>query len=91
MTELDLYKFIHEQEIEYRWDFNREDKRDDIIVWIPHWLCESFAELVDPRQFTDGGGIECRFQSDNVVFWMYDICEYYGINPENIFKKESDH
>ena len=33
----------------------------------------------------DDDGIECHMKNTYFCFEIVDICEYYGINPENIF------
>ena len=78
MTELQLYKFINDNDVEYHW----HDKK--CIVFINTWNIEEFNNLFDYNIFDDDG-IECHMKNTYFCFEIVDICEYYGINPENIF------
>ncbi len=86
MTELKLHKFINDNYIEYRWDLN--NKKDDVIVWIPFYLCDEFSELIEPDNFSDGGGMDVRFQKNCVAFFISEICDYWGVEIENVFPKD---
>jgi len=82
MTELDLYKFITENNVEYSWI------TDDVIIWLYIFEVEAFAKLVDPDSVGDGnGGIDCKLQNNKIALKMGQICEYYGIELEKVFKK----
>lgn len=78
MKELDLHKFLKENEVEMRWD-------DDVLsTWISHWHLAEFAELI--RSSLDEGGLEARIVADGSVWIdLVPVCEYYGIEPERIF------
>lgn len=85
MTALELYKFIHNSNIECRWDFN--DNKRDVIVFIPIWEMTDFSKLLSKYSFDDGG-IECRFLDKYFAFWMKDICEYFDIDLVDIFGED---
>lgn len=80
MTELDLYKFVQDKEIDWR--------GDKLILWIyPSDLAE-FTQLCGYTTFDDGGP-EVQLQMHGVVALdLVEICEHHGIEPENILKKE---
>ena len=78
MTELKLYKFITENNIEYHWYDN------EIYMFVNIYLIEEFNKLFTSDIFDDGG-IPCTMKNGYFGFKMIDICEYYNIEPENIF------
>lgn len=82
MTELTLYKFINENAIEYHW----HDKKDgaDVIAFIPFFNIKEFASIL-PSTIFDDEGIKCTMKEGYFAFWMNDICEYYGVDINNVF------
>lgn len=78
MKELDLFKFLKENEIEMRWD-------DEVLsIWLWHWHLEDFAKIVGTS--LDEGGCDAKILSDGSLWLdLVPICEYYGIEPERIF------
>jgi hypothetical protein len=87
MTELDLFKWVKEWEPEHRWDVNSETRQDDVILWISIYAIESFYKLIDPSIFNDGGGLDARLVDKHIAIWMAEICDYFGIEKENVFPK----
>jgi hypothetical protein len=86
MTELQLYKFISDNEIEWHW--NENDAKQDVILFVNTYHIDDFLELI--RSATDDEGIECRLKDGYLCFWIRDICEYYDVEMENVFiTKES--
>lgn len=84
MTELDLYKFLVENEVETDW---RDDK---LYAWLSHWDVDKFCEMLD-RCDADDGGIDCKLQNGGtVVLDLVEICEDYDIDPERITEREAD-
>ena len=81
MTELDLYKFIANNGIE--WHRRDNNGKPDIIIFPLICQIEEFANLV--KGYTGDGGIECRLMDGYFAFWMQDICDYYGIEINNVF------
>lgn len=80
MTELALYQFIKENEVEMRWD------GETLSTWISHWNIEEFSKLISSS--LDEGGREARLCAYGIVWIdLVSICEYYGIEPEHIFPK----
>ena len=79
MTELDLYKFINERDVEYHWD----DKNNV-------WMFVYYPELYDfnkmlGNNITDEDGIDCVMKDGYICFEMTGICACFGIDPENVF------
>lgn len=80
MTELELYKFVQDKEIDWR--------GDSLILWIEPSEVQEFADVID-RCNADDGGLDCKIQQDGTVcIDLIDLCEEYDIEPENIFPKE---
>ena len=84
MTELDLYKFIEDNSIE--WHRLENNGTPDIAIFTYTFHVDDFYKLVKD---CINEGIECRMMNGYFVFWMNDICEYYGIELEEVFNKES--
>lgn len=87
MTALELYKFINENDIEWRWETRIDTGERDVIMFPSAYIVEDFSELLSPTSFDDGG-INCVMMDGYFAFWMNDICEHYGIKLEEIFKPE---
>jgi len=79
MTELSLYKFITDNNVEFHWH------GEDVIAFIMKWDIKEWMELI-PDFLTDEKGIECRMKQDYFCFWMKDICERLDIDINNVFK-----
>lgn len=80
MTELQLYKFIKDNDIEYRWE------SEEILFWVPFYLLGDLTDLIGSSYLSEGG-IQVRLQEGYIAMAGYDMCEYFGINPDNVFKK----
>lgn len=81
MTELELYKYITENNIEYHWC-------EDIVYLCPYiFQLEEFVELLPKGVFDDGGIRDIRLYDGYASIEMNCICDYCGINPENVFKE----
>lgn len=78
MTELDLYKFVHDNNCEYHW------YDDNVILFVTILWIDEFNKLFD-YSFFDDEGQECIMKKDYFCFWMQDICDYYDIEMSNIF------
>ena len=78
MTELDLYKYITHNDIEWR------KVENTIYIYLFVKDIVNFFSLCTPDIFDDG--LECRVKNGYFVIPMNDICEYYGIKMENVFE-----
>jgi hypothetical protein len=79
MNELDLYKFIRENEIEHDWI------GDCLYAWVPFNRMEQLTEMVGYSYFDDG--VEVGWHPEGNVIDLVEICGYFGIDPERISKK----
>lgn len=86
MTELELYKFINNNELEITWNCY-ENKDDELILWIPFYYLDEFTKMIGYNYLSDGG-IEVNLQEDCTSLDINPICEYFDINSENILGKE---
>jgi hypothetical protein len=87
MTELELYKFVTRNELEYHWTKKDRGLVDDVILFIPHYLIEQWSRLLG-TSIMDDEGLPCVMKDTYVCFYMDDICDYFGIELINIFKQE---
>jgi hypothetical protein len=46
---------------------------------------EEFNKIASSNIFEEEG-IECRMKDGYFAIWMKDICEYYGIELDEVFK-----
>jgi hypothetical protein len=84
MSELELYKFIKDNNVEIDW------RGEKLIIWIHHMDIKDFCELLGSEFFDDGGyDVNLRFgYSCCIALDLVPICDYFDIEPTNIFKKE---
>lgn len=82
MTELELYKFLNEDDgvQQYNWE------GDEFLVWIKFWVLEDFTKMIGYNYLSEGG-MDCNLQDYCACIDIVDICEYYDIDLENILKK----
>jgi len=83
MTELQLFKFIQENKPEWHWEKNEGE--DDVILFLYHWDLEEFGELI--KDAIEEYPTICYFKANYCCFWMKSICDYFGIEIENVFPK----
>lgn len=81
MTELELYKFIKNNDIEWH-KYN-----DEIIIYVYSCELKYFYRICSPSLF-DGGGIKCTMKYGYIAIPMNFICDYHGIEIENVFTEE---
>lgn len=80
MTELDLYKFCEDKEMDWR--------GDQLIIWLYFSELADWTELVGHEHF-DEGGMEVNLKSNCIAFDLCEVCEDWEIDPERILKKEN--
>lgn len=83
MTELELYKYINENDIE--WHRYKDNKIEEIWILPKFYQLPEFHKLCSPCLFDDGG-IECRMKDGYLGIDIIPVCEHYGIEYNNIFK-----
>lgn len=80
MTELDLYKFVQDKEIDWR--------GNKLILWIPFYDLQEFTNLIGYDYLSEGGE-EVSLQHNCIALELNDICDNFDIEAENILKKEN--
>ena len=82
MKAIDLYKFVHENKCE--WNDCRNNNEPEVILFVDFYLLKDFAKLLG-NNFLDEGGQDCAMKQYCLCFEMDYICEYFGIELEEIF------
>jgi len=86
MTELELYEFIQENDIEYH-SFTDEYNQKDFLIFLRFSELKDFTKILG-YNFLEEEGYDIVLKQDYVCIAMRDICEYFDIDMKNIFKKE---
>ena len=87
MTELDLYRFIVGNNIEWHW--NNNEGTQDVIIFPSIYELEEFQKLLTEHDFDDNG-ISCTMKKGYLAIWMKDLCEAHDIKLERVFPKEKE-
>jgi hypothetical protein len=82
MTELELYKYIHDNSIEWRREVN--EGSPDILIFPYVFQLEDFCKLIKAYN-ADDGGLVIRLLNGYCAIWMNDICEYFAIDIDKVF------
>jgi hypothetical protein len=82
MTAIQLYKFINDNDVEFRWQKNNGEI--DVMIFPNVSQIEDFFNILSPSVFDDGG-IDCTMMHGYFAIWMNDICKYYGIDMTEVF------
>ena len=97
MTELELYKYINDNGIEVHitrkgaekenmQDFNDENWKEWTVLMFPMiYQLQGFVDIASPSLFDDDG-LEIVLKHGYVVIDLFEIMQYYGIEPKNVFK-----
>jgi len=84
MSDLELYKYITENNIEWRRELN--NGVEDVLIFPLICQVKEFSDLI--KSCVGDEGIECRLMDGYISIWMNDICEYYGLETNKIFIKK---
>jgi len=84
MTELKLYKFIHDNDLE--WHRYENDGTPDVIILVDISELQEFSDLV--KSYTTDEEIAIILKDGYVAIWMKDLCEHYNIEMNNVFVGE---
>jgi hypothetical protein len=85
MTELDLYRFIEQNNVE--WHKRDNDGEKDVVIFPYSFHMDDFIKLI--KNYDSDEGLECRIMNGYFAIWMKDLCEYYGIDIERVFVGEN--
>lgn len=80
MTESDLVYFVSvTNTVEYHWH------EDNVILFVDHFLIKEFMTLLG-NQFLTDRETECVLKDGYIAVWMKDICDYFDIDMEKVFR-----
>lgn len=79
MTELELYKFIHNNAIE--WHKQDNDGTPDVVIFVHYFYLPELFELL--KKYDES--LECRLKENYFALFMGNICDNFGIDIENLF------
>ena len=85
MKNLELYKFITNNNIEYH--RNEHKKMTNVIVFIPFNLISEFVKIIGSG-ILDEGGLDCVLKDGYIAIWMLEICEYLDVELLEVFDKK---
>lgn len=81
MKATDLMFFIQENGIEYHWH------GDDVMMFVHNYEIPEFHKILSSGIFDDEG-IVTNMKDGYFCFQMKDICGYYGIDMNEVFKNK---
>lgn len=81
MTELELYKFCSDKELDWRRDNN-------LYMWLSFHELSEFTELLGNDFFVESPMSVGLFY-ESVVINLVDVCFAHGIDPERIKNKDN--
>ncbi len=84
MTELDFYKFITKNKLEYHWEINAG--YEDVILFLNYSQLKDIDKLLS-RDLFDEGGIICHWTNGCIGFWASVIADHYDLDLTKIFEK----
>ena len=88
MTELELYKYINDHKIE--WHRAIRDGKEDILIMPAFDFLKAFTEMLGQSIFDDEG-VESMLRDGYLCIWMQDICDFHGVEMNNVFIGGWDH
>jgi hypothetical protein len=80
MTELDLYKFCNENEMDWR--------GEKLIMWIYPSDIQELVDLIGYQSLSEGGLEVVICGTGQIAMEVNEICEWFDIDPERIYAKE---
>jgi uncharacterized lipoprotein YehR (DUF1307 family) len=86
MTELQLYKYINDNNIEYHYEDNNGE--EDVLIFPRYYEMEELTKMIGSS--LEDGKMKAILRDTYLCVWMKDICEVHGIEMSNVFKKEID-
>lgn len=87
MTELQLYEFIQDNNIDYNIE-ESETGIEEIYAFIPLYALEDFNILLKDSLLLIDNPLECYLKEHHLCVKMMSALDYFNIEPENIFKQK---
>jgi len=85
MTELELYRFIENNNIEYHYSMDI----DDVVIFVKIYNLQEFVDLIG-SSILDDEGLEIVLKEGYVAIWMGCICEDYDIKLIDVFTNKDN-
>jgi len=86
MTELQLYKYIQDNAVEWHWNDN--NGTPDVLIMPYAWHIQEFCKMIG--QYSIDREVMAFLKPAYVCVWMREICEFYDIELENVFPKDHE-
>jgi len=88
MSELDLYKFINKNKVEWHWS----NDGTEVYAFISTYLIDDFYKLFNRNcGLFEEEGLECYLKDGYFAIKMLEICEYFGFDSKKIFDKDEEY
>lgn len=84
MTELELYKYIKDNNVE--WHRHDNEGTPDVVILPFIFQLEDFSNLIS--NYNTDEGLTMRLQNGYVGIWMKDLCDYFDIDMDKVFTGE---
>ena len=81
MTELELYKFLEQQNDTPSWD------GDQLIAWISNEAIKKFADIIENSYLSDANFDVILLPYGDIALDIVPLCDHFGINPEELYEK----
>ena len=88
MTEFQLYNFIYDNNIEWHWADN--DGELDVLIFPMVMNVREFMNLIINKIKAEDDGVSIILKDGYFAVWLSEICEFYGIDIENVFNKYTE-
>ena len=85
MTELEIYKFVTDNGLEYNPVYIYKSEIRELWLFIPNNLLDDFDKLLG-HNITDDDFVTAVFKGKYCCFDMLPILEYFDIDFKNVFK-----
>ena len=89
MKAIDFYKFINENDIEFRWLDNPATSDRDVIFSPSIYHIKEFNELISIDNFHEEG-VVCLMKDRYFAIWASDVLPPHGIKLTEIFGEDAD-
>lgn len=84
MTELQLYKYINDNNIEWHWQDN--DGTPDVLIFPYTFQLEGFNNMIS--HYDSDEGVIAHLKNGYACIWMGSLCEYFDIDINKVFEKK---
>lgn len=90
MTDLELYKFVNDNLIEWKWASPPPESDSmldcDVFLFVPTYQLDDFYGLLSPNMLSNSPQ-QCWLKDGYVAVPMGSICEYHNVDMDAVFPK----